>query len=221
MKTSKPVEKKPEEPQRSQLHKDINKIILDLTKACEEKKTTRTEILHEVKEIKFVGTDKKVYSSLVIFLPFVYIQNHRSLITKIVNEVQTKKKLPAFVVAHRTIIHKKSDFGQKIPRNRTLTSVYDSILEDLLSPGVIIGKRSRYHLDGSLLQKIIIAEDNKAALEPRIDIITQIYKQLTNRKITIEFRPEMCFIKKSEEKSKKTRNQKTTKNTKRPAAKKE
>ena len=226
MKSSKQVEKQPEkqpeEPQKSQLHKDINKIILDITKASEEKKTTRTEILQEVKEIKFVGSDNKSYSALVIFLPFVYVQNQRNLITKIVNEVQTKKKLVTFVIASRTIIHKKSDFKEKIPRNRTLTSVYDSILEDLISPGLVIGKRSRYHLDGSLVQKIFVSDEYKEALESRVDIITQIYKKLTNRKISIEFRHEICYINKGKEREKKpTKQVKTAKTTKRPAAKNE
>ena len=225
MQSTKPAEKKAEVPlvpQVSALHKEINKIVNDLTKGYEEKKTTKTDIVHHVQDLKFVGNDKKTYSALVIFLPYVYIQNHRPLVAKIVNEVQNKKKLIAFVVAQRTIIHKKSDFKQKIPRNRTLTSVYDSILEDLVSPGVIIGKRSRYHLDGSLLQKIILSDENQSALEPRVGVITQIYKQLTNRKISIEFRPETCYIKSSEVKAKDTRKKQAEKKTsKRPAQKKE
>ena len=149
-----------------------------------------------MKEVKFVGTDKKTYQALVVYLPFVYIKNHRELVSKIVNDVQTKKKLPAFVVAHRAVIHSKADFKQKIPRNRTLTSVYDSILEDLVTPGVIIGKRSRYHLDGSLHQKISVSasDEAKSTLESRMDIIAQIYKQLTNRKISIEFHNEISYI---------------------------
>ena len=102
MQSTKPAEKKAEVPlvpQVSTLHKEINKIVSDLTKSYEEKKTTKTEIVHHVQDLKFVGNDKKTYSALVIFLPYVYIKNHMPLVAKIVNEVQNKKKLIAFVVA--------------------------------------------------------------------------------------------------------------------------
>lgn len=185
----------PAGPQKSTLHSDIDKIVVDATKGYEHKKTSKTEIVHEVKEVKIVGDDKKQYTALVVYLPFVYFKNHKGLLSKIVNDIQSKKKLPTFLVAQRTLINKKSDFKQKISRNRTLTSVYDSILEDLISPGTIIGKRQRYHLDGSQHNKIFLNEESKAFLENKTTLIAQIYKQLTNRKVTFEFRPEINFIK--------------------------
>lgn len=185
----------PAAPQKPTLHSDIDKIVVDATKGYEHKKTSKTEIVHEVKEVKIAGDDKKQYTALVVYLPFVYYKNHKGLLSKIVNDIQSKKKLPTFLVAQRTLINKKSDFKQKISRNRTLTSVYDSILEDLISPGTIIGKRQRYHLDGSQHNKIFLNEESKAFLENKTTLITQIYKQLTNRKVTFEFRPEINFIK--------------------------
>jgi small subunit ribosomal protein S7e len=181
-------------PQKSALHTDIDKIVVDATKNFEHKKTSKTEIVHEVKEVKITGDDKKSYTALVVYLPFVYVKNHKALLAKIVNDIQSKKKLPAFIVSQRTLINKKSDFKQKIPRNRTLTAVYDSILEDLINPGTIIGKRQRYHLDGSQHTKIFLNDDSKNFLESKINLIAQIYFKLTNRKVTFEFRPEISYI---------------------------
>lgn len=65
-----------------------------------------------------------------------------------------KRQQHAFVVAKRTVIHKRSDYKQKIPQNRTLTAVYDAVLEDLLVPGQIVGKRTRVRLDGTHLLKV-------------------------------------------------------------------
>lgn len=182
-------------PQKSAIHAEIDKIVVDATKNFADKKTTKTEIVSEVKEIKIVDDHKKTINALVVYLPYVYFKNHRALLSKIVNDIQAKKKLPTFAVSQRTMIHKKSDYKQKIPRNRTLSSVYDSILEDLISPGVIIGKRFRYHLDGSQLIKVFLNEESKGFLESKLGLITQIYHKLTNRKVSFEFRHEISYIK--------------------------
>ena len=189
------ADKKDEAPQKSAIHTEIDKLVVDATKHFADKKTTKTEIVHDVKEIKITGDDKKTYTALVVYLPFVYVKNHRALISKIVNDIQTKKKLPTFVVSQRTLINKKADFKQKIPRNRTLTAVYDSLLEDLISPGVIIGKRLRFHLDGTQHAKIFLNQESKEFLESKLNLIAQIYKQLTNRKVSFEFRHETSYIK--------------------------
>ena len=42
------------------------------------------------------------------------------------------------------------------PRNRTLMHVHEEILNDLIAPAVIIGKRIRHRLDGSQQLKIYL-----------------------------------------------------------------
>lgn len=189
-----PATSAPQQAPKSNLHNEIDKLVVDATKHYEHKKTTKTELVHEVKEVKIVGEDKKSYTALVVYLPFVYVKNHKGLLAKLVNDIQSKKKLPTFIVAHRTLLNKKSAQKQKIPRNRTLTAVYDSILEDLISPGIIIGKRQRYHLDGSQHTKVFLNEESRAFLESKTHLIAQIYKQLTNRKVSFEFRHETSYI---------------------------
>ncbi len=46
--------------------------------------------------------------------------------------------------------------GQKRPYSRTLTAVHDRILEDLVYPTDIIGKRLRVAVDGSNLLKVCV-----------------------------------------------------------------
>jgi hypothetical protein len=62
-------------------------------------------------------------------------------------------------VAQRRVLPKptrNSRVKQKRPRSRTLTSVHDKILEDLVFPTEIVGKRTRVSTDGSKLLKVYV-----------------------------------------------------------------
>ena len=94
------------------------------------------------------------------------------------------------MVAKRTTVHKRSAYNQKIPYNRTLTAVYDSVLEDLLLPGFIVARRMRVRSDGTHLYKVFANEASRKVLEERTEIIENLYKALTNRKLAIDFKIE-------------------------------
>ncbi len=180
---------------QNKLLEEVSKQVKTLAKSnAENEKLFKHAKVCEVKEFRFTNKDKKSMNALVVYLPFPYLKEHKNSIKKIINHLTEKRKQHTFVLAKRTIIHKRSDYKQQIPNSRTLCAVYDSILEDLLTPGVIIGKRTRIRMNGTHLMKIHVDENSRKFLDNRVELITLLYKQLTNRTLAIEFRPEESYI---------------------------
>lgn len=93
---------------------------------------------------------------------------------------------------------------QKRPRSRTLTNVHEKILEDLVFPTEIVGKRTRVAVDGSKLLKVYVYWiyglvsglicynsflDSKDAtsLEYKLDSFSSVYRRLTGKDVVFEF----------------------------------
>ena len=57
---------------------------------------------------------------------------------------------------------------QKRPRSRTLTMVHDNILEDLVYPSEIVGKRTHIKLDGSRNIKVHLDVGQKTQIEHKV-----------------------------------------------------
>jgi len=77
--------------------------------------------------------------------------------------------------------------GTKVPRDRTLSTMFDAYLDDLLYPATIIGKRIRYPKGKVRQFKVLVDPIDKDAIEYKIPCITACYKALTNRPLEVEF----------------------------------
>ena len=77
--------------------------------------------------------------------------------------------------------------SKKVPRDKTLTAVFDGYLDDILYPATIVGKRVRYPVGKTRTYKVIVDPLDKELVEDRIPAITACYKAITNRKLEVQF----------------------------------
>ena len=77
--------------------------------------------------------------------------------------------------------------SKKVPRDRTLTSVFDAYLDDILYPATIVGKRVRYPVGKTRTFKVLVDPLDKETIEYKLPAMIACYRALTNRKLEIEF----------------------------------
>ncbi|EWG93537.1 Rps7ap [Saccharomyces cerevisiae R103] len=122
----------------------------------------------------------------------------RPLQFKSIREVQTKltreleKKFQdrhVIFLAERRILPKPSRTSrqvQKRPRSRTLTAVHDKILEDLVFPTEIVGKRVRYLVGGNKIQKVLLDSKDVQQIDYKLESFQAVYNKLTGKQIVFE-----------------------------------
>ncbi|CAK71976.1 unnamed protein product (macronuclear) [Paramecium tetraurelia] len=134
----------------------------------------------------------------LVFIPHPCLSIYNKVSSKLLPELEKRLKATILVVAKRTIESKwvKSHRSQTRPNSRTLTSVYDGLLDDLVAPSTILGRRTRVRVDGTKFYRIFLDEQDKNEVEPRLDAIKAVYKLLTTRELEFEFRRDDVFYSK-------------------------
>lgn len=82
---------------------------------------------------------------------------------------------------------RRSRVTQKRPRSRTLTSVHDALLQDLVYPTEIVGKRLRTKTDGSKIHKVYLDSKEKSTIDYKVDTFGEVYRKLTGKVVNFEF----------------------------------
>lgn len=179
------VEKKILNKKPSDIEKEIAQCFVDI------ETSTTSDIKSDMKEIKIVNCQLLEVDSLkkkivVICIPYkIYKTCVRRIHRKLINELEKKTNKYVVLVAKRTILNTKqtNKAFKIIPRSRTLTSVYDSLLDDIVAPSEIVGKRISMRTDGKRIFKIILdpKEKQRDNIEDKLVSFAAVYKKLTNR----------------------------------------
>merc|ERR1712147_477738 len=151
------------------IEKQISQALLDLEVNSDLKAQLRELHITAAKEVDCSGGKK----AIVIFVPVPQLKSFQ------------KRILPKPT-------RKTNKLEQKRPRSRTLQAVHTAILDDLVSPAEIVGKRIRIRLDGSRLFKVHLDKTQQTNIEHKTDTFASVYKKLTGKEVTFEF-PEMAL----------------------------
>jgi small subunit ribosomal protein S7e len=118
------------------------------------------------------------------------MKNVQNVHSELVKKLEDHFNTPVLIVPYKKKVNGKlyrRYVGKQVPRNRTLTAVYDSLLEDLLYPATIVGKRIRHPKGGNRLFKVLVDPLDKDTVEYKVNAIASTYKALTNRDLSVEF----------------------------------
>jgi small subunit ribosomal protein S7e len=68
-----------------------------------------------------------------------------------------------------------------------LTAVQDAILDDIVYPTEIVGKRTRCKVDGKRILKVYLDSKDQPNVETRTATFADVYNKLTNKQVSFHF----------------------------------
>merc|ERR1740121_3361238 len=142
----------------------------------------RDVVISAAKEVEV----KNNMRAVIVYFPYRVWVTVKKIQGRLIRELEKKfQKKKVVFVANRTILDLNfRRRGLKVrPRSRTLTAVHDSILEDVVGPTEIVGRRTRITTDGTKLMKIFLdpKDKEKADVDTKLTTFAAVYKKLTNK----------------------------------------
>jgi len=157
---------------------------------------TSTDLKASLSDL-FITAAKEVDCSagrkaIIMYVPYKLHKSFQKIHTRLVRELEKKfSGKTVMIIAQRTILGKSYARDQKTkglrPRSRTLTAVQDAILDDIVYPTEINGKRTRCKVDGKRILKVYLDSKDQANVEGKVATFADVYTKLTNKEVSFHF----------------------------------
>mmetsp|Transcript_9989 Transcript_9989/g.9914 ORF Transcript_9989/g.9914 Transcript_9989/m.9914 type:complete len:197 (-) Transcript_9989:31-621(-) len=167
-----------------------------VAQALGEIEASASDLKGELKDVFITGASEfegkfrgAVRQAVIIMFHYRSLAAVRKIYARLLGELEKRFSRPVAIIFSRTILPKylKSKGQQKRPYSRTLTSVHEAILDDLVFPASILGKRMRIKTDGKRIFKVLLDPKDREKLEEKLDTLCAVYNKLTNKELVFEF----------------------------------
>merc|ERR1712226_1813020 len=123
-------------------------------------------------------------NAIVISVPAPQVKSWNKVQEKLVRELEKKfSNKHVIIVGQRKIMAKE----QKRPMSRTVKQVHEAVLEDIVFPSEIVGKRIRHKTDNKVLIKAYLSKAGQGDTEHKTATFSAVYKRLTGKNVLFEF----------------------------------
>jgi small subunit ribosomal protein S7e len=131
-------------------------------------------------------------SAVVLFVPFPLLPSFRKIQKQLVDELEKKLQQSVVIIANRTMLSAKTwsrstKYTGVRSRTRSLKAVQEALLDDIVYPSEITGKRIRVRSDGSRLLKVHLNPKDAGSMSDKVDTFRAVYKNLTNKDVAFGF----------------------------------
>jgi small subunit ribosomal protein S7e len=131
-------------------------------------------------------------SAVVLFVPFPLLPSFRKIQKQLVDELEKKLQQSVVIIANRTMLSAKTwsrstKYTGVRSRTRSLKAVQEALLDDIVYPSEITGKRIRVRTDGSRLLKVHLNPKDAGSMSDKVDTFRAVYKNLTNKDVAFGF----------------------------------
>ncbi|RHW70129.1 Ribosomal protein S7e [Trypanosoma brucei equiperdum] len=154
-------------------------------------KTLRAQLPRfHINTVRTSSSPRHKKTAMIILYPLRFIMLVRKIQRTLTAELE--KRFPGNIVvlvAQRKITKRPNDVYklQQVQRSRTSVAVFENILNDLIYPCDVAGRRWRYRTDGSKLMKVFLDARDRKRVESRLPLLAHVYKLLTHRTVTFGF----------------------------------
>lgn len=174
--------------QPSELEQSIANALTDLESSVGDLRSALRPLqFHAAREIE-VGKGRK---AIVIFVPVPSLPAYHKIQQRLTRELEKKfSDRHIMFLAQRRIMPRPSRRHnrqtQQRPRSRTLTAVHDKMLDDLVFPTEVVGRRQRFTEGGKRIQKVFLDNKDAAAVDYKLDSFAGVYNKLTGKQVVFE-----------------------------------
>ncbi len=152
---------------------------------------TSTDLKASLRDLHITAA-KECGKAIILYVPYKQNKAFRKIQTRLTRELEKKfSGRTVLIIAQRAILGKSYARDQKTkglrPRSRTLTAVQEAILDDIVYPTEITGKRTRCKVDGKRVMMVYLDSKDEANVESRVATYADVYGKLTNKTIQFKF----------------------------------